>query len=387
VDLASLTAKTGNISAAATGASQDIPAAPGRRVRVLVVDDSVVARRLISQVLAEDAEIEVCGTASTAELALQKLPSLQPDLITLDINMPGMSGLELLPILRDRYPALKVLMVSTLTLQGATSTMDALMLGASDYVSKPLEDISLNGALDHLRREIVPKVKQLAAPRQRGRTALRTRAAAQPASLIPPVTSRPRARRQEQYEILAVGVSTGGPTALAAFMAGFPLTFPLPIVIVQHMPPVFTRLLADRLSTLTGYRVVEATPGMALEPGKAIIAAGDHHMRIKRTPEGAQVVLDQGPQECSCRPSVDVLFRSVAEVYGSGAIATVLTGMGQDGLRGAEELKRAGAHVIAQDEGSSVVWGMPGAIAGAGLADEILDLNLIAKAILKKTGS
>ncbi len=387
MELASLTAKTANISAAATSPNQDNPVAPGRRVRVLIIDDSVVARRLISQVLGEDAEIEVCGTASTAELALQKLPSLQPDLVTLDINMPGMSGLELLPILRERYPAMKVLMVSTLTIQGAASTMDALMLGASDYVSKPLEDISLNGALDHLRREIVPKVKQLAAPRPRARTALQTRAAAQPALLIPPVTSRPRARREGRYEILAVGVSTGGPTALAAFMAGFPLNFPLPIVIVQHMPPVFTRLLADRLSTLTGYRVVEATPGMALEPGKAIIAAGDHHMRIKRTAEGAQVVLDQGPQECSCRPSVDVLFRSVAEVYGSGAIATVLTGMGQDGLRGAEELKRAGAHVIAQDEGSSVVWGMPGAIAGAGLADEILDLNLIAKAILKKTGN
>jgi two-component system chemotaxis response regulator CheB len=359
-----------------------------RAIRVMVVDDSVVARRLISQILQEDPEIEVVGTASSAELALQKLPALQPDMLTLDINMPGMSGLELLPILRERYPALKVMMVSTLTLHGAASTLDALMLGASDYVSKPSEDISLGNSLAHMRDEILPKIKHLAGSRHRARSSASPLPAPNP---VPAPTRqpalRPRARLHGGHEILAVGVSTGGPTALATFIAGFPLAFSLPIVIVQHMPPVFTRLLADRLSAVTGFRVVEATSGMPLEPGKAIIAAGDHHMRVKRTASGAHVVLDQGPQECSCRPSVDVLFRSVGDAYGPAAIAAVLTGMGQDGLRGAEELKRAGGYLIAQDEASSVVWGMPGAIANAGFADEVLDLGSIANAILKKTGN
>ena len=367
------------------------PASPrsGRPIRVMVVDDSVVARRLISQTLQEDPEIEVIGTAASAELALQKMSSLQPDVLTLDINMPGMSGLELLPILRERYPALKVVMVSTLPLHGAASTLDALMLGASDYVSKPSEDISLGNSLAHMRDEILPKIKHLAGCRHRARASASPHPVVNPLSALdsgPPVR-RTRTRLQGEPEIVAVGVSTGGPTALATFMAGFPLTFSLPIVIVQHMPPVFTGLLADRLSAVTGFRVVEATSGMPLEPGKAIIAAGDYHMRVKRTASGAHVVLDQGPQECSCRPSVDVLFRSVGEAYGPAAIATVLTGMGQDGLRGAEELKRAGSYLIAQDEASSVVWGMPGAIAHAGFADEVLDLGSIANAILKKTGN
>ena len=359
----------------------------GPTIRVMVVDDSVVVRRLISRILQQDPEIEVAGTAASAELALQKLPALQPDLLTLDINMPGMSGLELLPILRERYPALKVLMVSTLTLQGAANTLDALMLGASDYVTKPTEDSSLGNSLERLRGEILPKIKQLTHSRHRLRPSASPRPEPETSPAVARPTPPPRARLHGEPEILAVGVSTGGPTALAAFMAGFPLTFSLPIVIVQHMPPVFTGLLADRLSALTGFRVVEATSGMPLEPGKAIIAAGDHHMRVKRTASGAHVVLDQGPQECSCRPSVDVLFRSVGEVYGRGAMATVLTGMGQDGLRGAEALKRAGGYLIAQDEASSVVWGMPGAIVHAGFADEVLDLGSIAAAILKKTGN
>jgi two-component system chemotaxis response regulator CheB len=371
-----------------TGSSNPASApGPGRLIRVLVVDDSVVARRLISHILQEDPEIEVVGSASSAELALQKLPVLQPDLMTLDINMPGMSGLELLPILRERYPVLKVLLVSTLTLQGAASAVDGLMLGASDYVSKPTEDISLGSSLEHLREEILPKIKLLISPRHRGKPTPSMRAESEPPLTVAPPTPRPRTRLRGEHEILAVGVSTGGPTALATFMAGFPLTFSLPIVIVQHMPPVFTALLADRLSALTGFRVVEATSGMPLEPGKAIIAAGDHHMRVKRTAKGAHVILDQGPQECSCRPSVDVLFRSVGEAFGCAAMATVLTGMGQDGLRGAEEIKRAGGYLIAQDEASSVVWGMPGAIVHAGFADEVLDLGSIANAILKKTGN
>ncbi len=364
--------------------------ADGEKIRVLIVDDSVVVRRLITHALAEDRELEVVGTASTAESALLKLPLLKPDLVTLDINMPGMSGLDLLPILCGSYPDMHVLMVSTLTVNGATSTLDALMLGASDYVSKPAEDHSLGSSLVKLQSELLPKIKALF--RQRGgaapqpeRDLTSSRIPVPSPAQSPPLSSARKSRRGE-CQILAVGVSTGGPNALATFMAGFPLTFPLPIVIVQHMPPVFTGLLADRLRALTGFNVVEATSGMLLEPGKAIIAPGDFHMRVKRIGTQVAIALDQGPQECSCRPSVDVLFRSVSQVFGAAAVGTVLTGMGQDGLRGAEHMKRAGAYMIAQDEASSVVWGMPGAIAQAGFADEVLDLKLIPTAIQKRTG-
>jgi len=359
--------------------------AHGQKIRILIVDDSVVVRRLISHVLADDSELEVVGTASTAELALQKLPLLKPDVVTLDINMPGMTGLDLLPILRERSPASHVLMVSTLTVHGASSTLDALMLGASDYVAKPSEDATLGNSLAKLKAELVPKIKQLFR-----RSALTAPPASRPASPVPVLSSAspffPQTSRGAR-QILAVGVSTGGPTALATFMSGFPLAFSLPIVIVQHMPPVFTRLLADRLRALTGFNVVEATSGMILEPGKAIIAPGDFHMRLERAGTQVKITLDQEAQECSCRPSVDVLFRSVKQVFGSAAIGAVLTGMGQDGLRGAEELKRAGAYIVVQDEASSVVWGMPGAIANAGLADEVLDLHSIPNAILKRTGN
>ncbi len=360
--------------------------AAGQKIRVLIVDDSVVVRRLITHALTDESELEVVGTASTAESALQKIPLLKPDLLTLDINMPGMSGLELLPILRERHPDIHVLMVSALTIHGASSTLDALMLGASDYVSKPAEDASLGPALAKLQAELIPKIKQLFRPSAETRPLPVTRPAT-PASAVPALPrSFAAMSRRGEHQVLAVGVSTGGPTALASFMAGFPLAFPLPIVIVQHMPPVFTRLLADRLRSLTGFNVVEATAGMLLEPGKAIIAPGDFHMRLRRAGTQVEVTLDQGPQECSCRPSVDVLFRSVRQVFGATAIGTVLTGMGQDGLRGVEEMKRGGAYIFAQDEASSVVWGMPGAIAQAGFADEVLDLSLIPTAIMKRAG-
>ncbi len=358
---------------------------PGQRIRVLIVDDSVVVRRLITHALTGSDELEIVGTASTAESALQKIPLLKPDLLTLDINMPGMSGLAMLPILRDRYPDIHILMVSTLTVHGASSTLDALMLGASDYVSKPAENVSLESALAKLRAELVPKIKQLFRPAAERPLTSVSRPAPPATASTPPRLPAPPSRRGER-QVLAVGVSTGGPTALASFMAGFPLAFPLPIVIVQHMPPVFTRLLADRLRALTGFNVVEAAAGMLLEPGKAIIAPGDFHMRVRRTGTQVEVTLDQGPQECSCRPSVDVLFRSVRQVFGAAAIGTVLTGMGQDGLRGVEEMKRGGAYIVAQDEASSVVWGMPGAIAQAGFADEVLDLSLIPTAIMKRIG-
>ena len=198
--------------------------------------------------------------------------------------------------------------------------------------------------------------------------------------------SRRSATTSSKVEILAIGTSTGGPNALADLFLKFPADFPIPVVIVQHMPPIFTKLLANRLSARTALRFEEATSGSVLTPGCAWIAPGDFHLALKREPGGTRLLLSQGPPENSCRPSVDVLFRSVAESYGAGVLGVVLTGMGQDGLRGCERIREAGGHVFVQDQATSVVWGMPGFVAKAGLADKVLPLEALAPEILRKVG-
>ncbi|MDE1152032.1 MAG: chemotaxis-specific protein-glutamate methyltransferase CheB [Micavibrio sp.] len=364
--------------------SRTIPS-PTRRqadkIRVLVVDDSVVVRRLLTRMLSEEQGFEVVGTAASAESALSKLPLLTPDVMTLDINMPGMSGLELLPLLRARFPKLRVLVFSGGSLSSAASTVDALMNGAAMFLMKPETDVSLPDASARFQLELCEKLRLLchtSTQLQRGSPpppSLHSLASSRPPRIPPSFKNR---------EVLAIGVSTGGPTALAQLIAGLPHNFSLPVVIVQHMPPVFTRLLAERIQHSTGFPTVEAADGMKLQPGTAYLAPGDFHMRLTRAGTEVLIRLDQGPQECSCRPAVDVLFRSVAEVYGGNTIATILTGMGQDGLRGSESLVRQGAHLIAQDEATSVVWGMPGAVTQAGLVHESLPLQEIAGAILRQ---
>jgi two-component system chemotaxis response regulator CheB len=187
-----------------------------------------------------------------------------------------------------------------------------------------------------------------------------------------------------ERKVVAIGVSTGGPTALMEILPQFPASFPLPVVIVQHMPPLFTKLLADRLRAQSAFEVLEATEGMALKPGRMIVAQGDYHMKLQRSGQDVVARLDQGARENSCRPAVDVLFRSVADVYAGGVIGVILTGMGQDGLHGVEQLKSKGAYIIAQDQGSSVVWGMPGAIVEAGLADSVVGLRAVVPEILRQ---
>ncbi|HWE52046.1 MAG TPA: chemotaxis response regulator protein-glutamate methylesterase [Bryobacteraceae bacterium] len=357
------------------------------RIRVLVVDDSVVIRRLVTYALAEDPDVEVVGSAANGQIALKVIPLLKPDVVTLDIEMPEMDGLATLRQIRVLYPQLVVIMFSTLSERGAAITIEALSLGANDYVTKAANVGSLDVSMARLRADLVPKVRQffhrgrrvtppVPAPPPRVSSPIAVRPAAIPAS----GARLPRLARQA----LAIGVSTGGPTALAELIPAIPENFDLPVFIVQHMPPIFTRLLAERLQTLTKLRIREATDGMSIEGGTIYIAPGDFHMRTVKNGAQKRILLDQSAPENFCRPAVDVLFRSVADLYGGAVIAVVLTGMGQDGRLGVERLRKEGAWVIAQDEASSVVWGMPGAVARAGLADDVVDLKSVVPAILRQ---
>lgn len=356
------------------------PEALGRPIRVLIVDDSVVIRRLVTQVLSEDPAIEVAGVAANGIIALARIPQVNPDVVSLDIEMPEMDGIETLRRIRKQFPAVRVIMFSTLTARGADKTLEALSLGANDYVTKPANVGSLDRSMEKLRGELIPKIKQFFETALPPPASLPAPAAVKPVSTYTPVVPY-------KPEVVAIGVSTGGPNALAQIFPEFPADFPLPILVVQHMPPLFTRMLAERLCNQSHLQVVEAADGMAVEPGHAFIAPGDYHMQVLRRDQRLIVRLDQGPPQNSCRPAVDVLFSSLAKVCGGRVLGVVLTGMGHDGLRGAQELKSQGASVLAQDQASSVVWGMPGAVATAGLADKVLTLKGVVPEILRRVKS
>ena len=342
-------------------------------VRVLVVDDSVVVRKLLSEALASVPQLQLAGTASNGAIALAKIPQVNPDVVTLDIEMPGLNGIETLTEIRKLYPSLPVIMFSTLTEHGAAITLEALSLGASDYLTKPTNTSSLASSMAQVRRELTAKILSLVGRDQRVNSA-------------PVQHSNRRTSAGAPIEILAIGTSTGGPKALAELIPQLPSDFPVPIVVVQHMPPLFTRLLAERLNSQSQIRVSEAEAGCPLEAGHVWIAPGDHHMTI--SPTGTQTILslNQDPPENSCRPAVDVLFRSVARAYGPHTLAVVMTGMGSDGARGAAHVHEAGGEIFVQDEPTSVVWGMPGAIVSAGLADKICPLEEISQEVIRRVG-
>jgi len=350
-------------------------------IRVLVVDDSSVIRKVLCEALGSDTAIEVAGIAADGRIALAKLSQLHPDLVTLDVEMPNMSGLETISEIRKLYPRLPIIMFSTLTERGASTTLDALALGASDYVTKPSNTGSLGGTLERIKQDLIPKIKALCKQEKA--------AASQPAPHIAATKSVPAAkpvtpRPPGPISILAIGTSTGGPNALAQVVPAFPRDFPVPIVIVQHMPPLFTRLLAERLNKQSAIRVQEGEAGVKLEPGQAWIAPGDYHMTVERQGNAAQLVMNQNPPENSCRPAVDPLFRSVASAFGPSVLAVVLTGMGSDGVIGSQFVRERGGQVYIQDEASSVVWGMPGQVAAAGLADAVFPLTSIAREIVRR---
>lgn len=349
-----------------------------RRIRVLVVDDSVVIRKLLTDILSSDPEIEVVGGAASGAIALAKVQQVKPDLVTLDVEMPGMSGLETLVELRKLYPKLPIIMFSSLTERAATTTLDALARGATDYLTKPSTG-SREASTDYVRSQLLPKVRILAGIK------------AKPAVVAAPVPSTPLVERRAAPmnttpRILAVGASTGGPNALSTMFSEFPKDFPLPIVIVQHMPPLFTKLFADRMTASCALPFHEATHGEVLRAGHAYVAPGDFHMRVHNEAGQYRLLLDQTPPENSCRPAVDVLFASVAEQFGAATLAVILTGMGQDGLRGCELIHHRNGQIVVQDEATSVVWGMPGFVARAGLAQAVLPLSQVATEILRRVG-
>ena len=356
---------------------------------VLVVDDSVVIRRLVTTVLDADPDITVLGTAANGRIALAKIEQLRPDLVTLDIEMPEMDGLETLRQLRRTDTRLPVVMFSTLTERAAKATLEALALGADDYVTKPANVGSVAAGMEAVRTQLVPKIKALCAGRAStgaarvpaARRPVAPPARTSPAPAAPPPADGP-ARAALPPQVLAIGCSTGGPEALGSVLRALPAALPVPVVVVQHMPPVFTTMFAQRLDSQCALRVREAQDGDRLEPGLVLIAPGDFHLTVARPGPAAVARLDQSAQENWCRPAVDRLFRSVAEVYGAAALALVLTGMGHDGLLGAGRLREAGAPVLVQDAATSTVWGMPGAIANAGLASAVLPLPQVAPALL-----
>jgi len=351
-----------------------------RRIRILIVDDSTVIRRLLTDTLSSDPELEVAGTAPNGRIALAKIAQINPDLITLDMEMPEMDGIATLVELRKTYPKLPVVMFSTLTQRGAESTLDALSKGANDYVTKPANVGSITAALQNVRNELIPKIKGLCAWIKPAPVA------AGPANSSAAVGSnRLRPTSPCRIDIVTIGVSTGGPNALLKVLSNLPEAFPVPIVLVQHMPPIFTKHLADRLDQVCKLKVHEAKAGDILHPGGVWIAPGDYHLILERQQTTVRLNVHQGPPENSCRPAVDVLFRSVAELYGRSTLGVIMTGMGQDGLRGCEAIRDAGGTVLIQDEASSVVWGMPAAVSHAGLANRVASLDNIAAEIIRLT--
>ncbi len=372
-------------------------------IRVLVVDDSTVIRGFLSRIVDSEPDMRVVATAFNGRVALDVLDRREVDIVLLDIEMPEMTGLEALPHILEKNPGVRVIMASSLTEKGAEVTIRALSLGAADYVTKPSARSSQG--LEPVARELVEKIRilsgrtpSIARPPARptrpdvgaaGRPSERWRSAppaAVPASGSIPGTPLFRAHGMPPKAI-GIASSTGGPNALARVFEDLPNDFPLPILIAQHMPPLFTTMLADRLARTAGKPAHEAQDGMPVEAGHIYVAPGDFHMQVESRPEGPVVRLNQEPPENFCRPSADPLLRSMVEVWGAAIWVAVLTGMGHDGLEGARAVAEAGGRVIAQDQQSSVVWGMPRAVAEAGIAHDILPLDRIGAQIASSAGA
>jgi two-component system, chemotaxis family, protein-glutamate methylesterase/glutaminase len=355
-------------------------------IRVLITDDSAVVRGLIQRWLSVEAGIEIVGVAINGVDGVRLAGELKPDVMVLDVEMPQLDGIGAIPQILKLAPQTKILMASTLTQRNADITLQALGLGAADYVPKP-ETGKIAAAAD-FKRDLIARIRGLGAARLRTTSAPQRPAlpVANTAPIAPP--ARPATPGQlkpapsKPAEIVVIGASTGGPQALNKVIAAIGGKLNVPILIVQHMPAMFTRIMAEHLSKLSPATVVEAKDGQPLRPGQILVAPGDFHMRVVRKHGAPVIALDQGPQINFCRPAVDPLFTSVAQEYGSSVFGAVLTGMGADGRKGAEAIVARGGAVMAQDEATSVVWGMPGAVVGAGLACAIKSIDEFGPALV-----
>lgn len=343
-----------------------IQASPPSTTRILVVDDSVVVRRVVTRALADERGVEVVGSARDGRDALAKVESLRPDIVILDLEMPGMGGLEALPELRRKHPGVPVIIYSHLTSPAAAATLHALALGAADFALKPSVD-GIGLAEESIRVELLPLIRALVASSER------TPISASPG---PPAPRSPVAA-------VVIAVSTGGPNALTAVISRLPGDLAVPVLIVQHMPPLFTRALAERLDSVSAVSVVEAAAGDEVVAGRVYVAPGGRHMGLTSHDGRIVVAVHDGPPENSCRPAADVLFRAAADVYGAQVLAVVMTGMGHDGLAGAQAVHEAGGIVIAQSRASSVIASMPGAVADAGLADAVVHLDDLSSVVVR----
>jgi two-component system, chemotaxis family, protein-glutamate methylesterase/glutaminase len=363
-------------------------------IRVLIVDDTITYRKIVGDLLNDLPGVEVVGTAANGKIALQKIEQLHPDLLTLDLEMPEMDGLEVLRHLNQSGSSVQAIMISGANVNGANLTMTALKLGAFDFVAKPTNDDAEKNA-DFLRNELGLKVQAFARS-QRVHTILHG-----PAATPTHIPAAPRPHKEAAHvphkkhcfepnvykpEVVALGISTGGPASLIRMLPQLPENLGVPILIVQHMPPVFTKSLAEDLNRRCALRVCEACDGQPVIPGNVLIAPGGKQMKVERADGRIIVHITDDPPENSCKPSVDYLFRSVREVYGGKSLGVIMTGMGNDGARGCKDLKRHGAAIIAQDEATCVIYGMPKGPIDDGIADVVAPLENIAQEIVRLVG-
>ena len=336
-------------------------------LKVVVVDDSALYRQMLLTVLGRIAGVEVVGTAADGDAAVELIARIRPDVVTLDVQMPGRDGIEVLRALKQRGLSPRSIMVSSLTAQGAPTTVAALMEGAFDFVLKPAGS-DLHVSRETIQRELTEKL-----------AAVRESMGAPVVAAATPPTARPfRPSAAARFDAIVIGTSTGGPQALRAVIPLLPADLPVPVFVVQHIPAQFTGSLAERLDGMSPLRVVEAADGMLVGPGMVLVAPGGRHLGVAQRGERVACVLDDGPRRRGCRPSVDHLLESAARLYDGRVLAAILTGMGCDGLDGCRELKRRGGAVLAQSAAGCVVYGMPKAVSDAGLVDEVVPLEQMA---------
>jgi len=352
-----------------------------RRIRVMLVDDAVVVRGLFARWVEAEPDLEVVATLRTGRDAVNQLERVDPDVVVLDVDMPELDGIAALPLLLEKKRDLVVIMASTLTRRNAEISLRALSLGAADYIPKPGSNREVS-ASTAFRRDLIEKIRQLGLRAKRLRHGIKARVSrpAKSAPSIVPATEEiaPLQLRQMPLtppRVLVIGASTGGPQALNRLVVQIDTVIQrAPVLITQHMPPTFTAVLAEHLARVSKFPVREATDGEEVNAGAIYLAPGGKHMKVERRDGAAVIAIDDGPMVNFCKPAVDPLFASAAQVWGNKVLALVLTGMGSDGLAGAKEIVAAGGYVIAQDEETSVVWGMPGQVTTAGLCSAVLPL-------------